>query len=78
MIGWSKIVKYGYLIIQLSFLLVTILPTTDRYLVNSDMYYKKSKITAIIVQGFCIVANVINVFIIGFIYVKAQGSDYVH
>ena len=64
MIGWSKIVKYGYLIIQLSFLLVTILPTTDRYLVNSDMYYKKSKITAIIVQGFCIVANVINVFII--------------
>jgi hypothetical protein len=55
---------YGYLIVQLSFLLVTILSTTDRYLVNNNMYYKKTKKTVIIIQGFCIVANVIIMFII--------------
>ena len=55
---------YGYLIVQLSFLLVTILSTLDRYLLHNDMYYKKTKKTVIIIQGFCIVANVIIMFII--------------
>ena len=55
--------EYGYLIIQLSFLLLTIFSTTDMYLVNSDKYYKKTKKVEIIVQGFCIVANVIIRFV---------------
>ena len=55
--------EYGYLIIQLSFLVLTILSTFDRYLVNSDMYYKKTKIMEMIAQGFCIVTNITALFL---------------
>ena len=55
--------EYGYLIIQSSFLLLTIFSTIDRYLVNNDKYYKKTKKMEIIVQGICIVANLIILFL---------------
>ena len=56
--------EYGYLIVQSSFLLLTIFSTIDRYLVNNDKYYKKTKKMEIIVQGICIVANLIILFLI--------------
>ena len=55
--------EYGYLIVQSSFLLLTIFSTLDRYLVNNDKYYKKTKKMEIIIQGICIVANVIILFL---------------
>ena len=55
--------EYGYLIVQCSFLLLTIFSTTDRYLVNNDKYYKKTKKMEIIVQVICIVANLIILFL---------------
>ena len=58
--------EYAYLIVlivQSSFLLLTIFSTIDRYLVNNDKYYKKTKKMEIIVQGICIVANVILLFV---------------
>jgi len=56
--------EYGYLIVQSSFLLLTIFSTFDRYLVNNDKYYKKTKKMEIIVQGICIVANLIILFLL--------------
>ena len=55
--------EYGYLIVQSSFLLLTIFSTLDRYLVNNDKYYKKTKKMEMIVQGICIVANLIILFL---------------
>ena len=55
--------EYGYLIVQSSLLLLTIFSTFDRYLVNNDKYYKKTKKMEIIVQGICIVANLIILFL---------------
>ena len=56
--------EYGYLIVQSSFLLLTIFSTIDRYLVNNDKYYKKTKKMEMIVQGICIVANLIILFLL--------------
>ena len=55
--------EYGYLIVQSSFILLTIFSTFDRYLVNNDKYYKKTKKMEIIVQGICIVSNLIILFL---------------
>ena len=55
--------EYGYLIVQSSFILLTIFSTFDRYLVNNDKYYKKTKKIEIIVQGICLVSNLIILFL---------------
>ena len=56
--------EYILLIPQILFLLLTIImPSNDKYLVKCDFCYKKHLKMEIITQGFCIVANVIIMFI---------------
>ena len=58
--------EYGYLIVlivQSSFLLLTIFSTNDRYLGNYNEFYKKYLIVELITQVMCIVANLIILFL---------------
>lgn len=55
--------EYGYLIVQSSFLLLTIFSTNDRYLVKYNEFYKKYLIVELITQVMCIVANFIVLFL---------------
>lgn len=57
--------EYAYLILQIILMLgIFIFKTNDRYLVNYKKYYKKYLFVETMVQGFCIVSNVIIMFII--------------
>ncbi|MBQ2892390.1 MAG: hypothetical protein IJE45_05810 [Bacilli bacterium] len=56
--------EYVCLIFQIILLLgIFIFKTNDRYLVNSNEFYKKYLIVELITQGICVVANVIILFL---------------
>ena len=55
--------EYGCLIVQSTFLLLTLIPTNDRYLVEYNEFYKKYLIVELITQVMCIVANLIILFL---------------
>lgn len=56
--------EYMFIILQILFLLLTIIiPPNDVFLVNCHLYYRKYLKSEIITQGFCIVANLVIVFV---------------